>query len=285
MSKRKKHEEAEHENTERWAVSYLDMVTVMMCLFIVLYAMSSVDQVKYNQLASSLAQSFGDGGGGSSQVLDGGDGILTKDVPVTQAADEAGGNQDGNVGDMLVPEQMETVEMRAARQEVSDLSSVQEQIESALIGTDNAGNVSFKSDERGLLIGLVSTDVFFQAESSRLTEHANETLAVIAPVLGNATYNLAVEGHANTLPTTRYASNWELSSERATTVLRQIQSAGPVDPGRLRAVGMGDAHPVQDPGVDPIIANRRVDIIVMSAAPEDVRNLIPDVVAEGSAAA
>lgn len=285
MSRRRKKVEEEHENHERWAVSYLDMITVMMCLFIVLYAISSVDQVKYEQLASSLSQSFGDGGGGASKVLDGGDGILTKDVAKPQAADEAGGNRDGNVGDMLVPEQMESTELRAARQEVQDLSSVQEQIESALIGTDNAGNVSFKIDERGLIIGLVSTDVFFEAESSRLTGHARDTLAVIAPVLSAATYNLAVEGHANTLPTTRYASNWELSSERATTVLRQVVDAGPVDPGRLRAVGMGDAHPVEDPNVDPIVANRRVDIVVMSAAPEDVRNLIPQVMAEGSAAA
>lgn len=264
-------EPEEHANTERWAVSYLDMITVMMCLFIVLFAMSSVDQVKYEQLAQSLAAGIPGSGGGQDTIVDGGAGIL----------DNSGVQPEGkqSTGNELLLELIsaDSPQMQAARAEYATLDELESQIRAGLVGSQSEKDVTLTIDDRGLVIGLVSTDVFFEAESSKLTDQAHEAINVISPVLASVENAIAVEGHANTLPTTRYASNWELSSERATTVLRSVVAAGGIDPGRMRAVGMGDAHPVQDPNVDPIIANRRVDIIVVSAAPEEVRNLLPQV--------
>lgn len=269
-------EPEEHSNAERWAVSYLDMITVMMCLFIVLFAISSVDQVKYEQLAQSLAAGIPGSGGGAQSLTDGGAGILDNTGTQPEGAEAPGAAS-------ILDAASESLEMQAARAEYGELHDLEQQMRAGLAGTQSEQDVTFKIDSRGLVIGLVSTDVFFEADSSRLTERAHDAIGAIAPVLAGVENAVAVEGHANTLPTTRFASNWELSSERATTVLRSVVDAGGVDPGRMRAVGMGDAHPVQDENVDPIIANRRVDIIVMSDAPEQVRDLIPEVQEQGAA--
>lgn len=275
MSRRRKQEE-EHVNHERWAISYLDMVTVMMCLFIVLYAISSVDQVKYEKLAGSLSEGFGTASAEVS-VLDGGVGLQE-----TTGTKPDGVESPEDPFSVLKEQGISAGELEAARAEVADLREVENRIRQQLVGSESENDVTFTLDERGLVIGLVSTDVFFEAESSRLTGRADAAIDAIAPALGEVGNQIAVEGHANTLPTTRYASNWELSSERATTVLRAVVGTGGLEPGRLRAIGMGDAHPVvedaADPlAADPLVANRRVDIVVMSGAPENVRELIPQI--------
>jgi chemotaxis protein MotB len=265
--------EGEEVNVERWTTSYMDMVTVMMCLFIVLFAISQVDQQKFFALRDSLAVSFGEPSSTDTKLLDGGEGVLAADAVVPDTVDvtqESGGPVHGA---------QDTGTLAAAKQEVTEFTELQHQLEAALASYDVAGDVTFSITDRGLVIGLVSADVFFTAESAQLTDTSVRVVDAVGPVLGATPYALSVEGHANVLPTSRYPTNWELSSDRATQVLRRMVEHGTVPAGRIQAVGFGDAHPVQAEGQDPLTVNRRVDIVVLSDAPEAVRALMPDVVA------
>ncbi|WP_448070913.1 flagellar motor protein MotB [Georgenia yuyongxinii] len=264
----------EEVNVERWTVSYMDMVTVMMSLFIVLFAISQVDQQKFFALRDSFAATFGRPPGATVQVLDGGQGVLAADSVVPDPPDVtnySGGPVQGaeDAGNLL-----------AAQKEVADLQELQRLIQEALEERQAAADVSFAITERGLIIGLVSADVFFAAESAVLTDHALQVIDALSPVLAPRPYELSVEGHANNLPTRRYPTNWELSADRASQVLRRMIDPGQIEPGRMRAVGYGDANPLTAEGLDPLEVNRRVDIVVLSDAPEAVRVLMPQVAAE-----
>jgi chemotaxis protein MotB len=99
----------------------------------------------------------------------------------------------------------------------------------------------------------------------------------LAPTLNGLGEDLSIEGHANTLPTSgQYASNWELSSDRATKVLRHLVEVNGVLGTRIEAVGFGDTRPLVSGTDDAAMAtNRRVDLVVLSAAPDNVRALLP----------
>jgi chemotaxis protein MotB len=280
------HEE-EHENHERWAVSYADMMTVLCALFIVLYSMSQVDQVKYEALAQSLAEGFNNK---SASVLDGSDGVMESTI--------AGDPQDAvgaaapvapvppPVATPPVDPSVDPGELALAQQEASRLQDVQAQIEARLAAVGMGQQVRYTIDERGLVIGLVANDVFFDHGSAALQPAASTVLDAAAPVLVAIPDRISVEGHANVIPTSgRYATNWELSSDRATQVLRHLVETDGLPGARISAVGFGDTRPL-DPGSSPeaLATNRRVDLVVHSSMPETVRALLPGVVSGAHAA-
>lgn len=283
-------EPEEHVNHERWLVSYSDMITVLMALFIVLFAISQVDQEKYIALRESLAAGFGDGQVQvSTSVLEGGDGVLDGMTPADQQDQGTGGivQADAGLGEQgahptpaattaLDPELVE-----AAEQEAAHLEQVRDAIRAGLSAQGLGDVVRFRIDDRGLVLGLVADDVFFAPASAELTATARSVLDVAAPTLVGLQEQIAIEGHANVLPVSgRYATNWELSADRATRVLRHLVESDGMPGTRISAVGYGDARPVVA-GMDDasLAANRRVDLVVLSDAPERVRELLPTVVA------
>lgn len=240
---------------ERWLVSYADMITVLMCLFIVLFAMSTVDQKKYEDLANSLATGFG-----------------ATDVG---AIDTAEG--------VVVPEEMvgETdvgfTDLELAIQEVERLQSIMEQIDSNLEAQGLAHTVEYELNERGLTVRLVGSETFFDNNSITLSKVATRVLDSVAPALRDSPYEVSVEGHADKRQAAYpFATNWELASGRSTQVLRRLVEAGGMPPTRISSVGFGDARPIATGNSAKDLArNRRVDIIVLSDQPELVRSLIP----------
>lgn len=280
----KKHvEHEEHENHERWAVSYADMMTVLVGLFIVMYAVSQVDEVKYEQLRKSLAIGFGNdaptmlvGGGGA---LDSGEAVqITPDLTVELPTET-----------MLVenkpqtPAEAQTEAERltaAAVVEYERLEGIAERIQASLDAQQLSDRVRFRITERGLVVGMVADDVFFAADAAQLTPTAERVLDAVAPVLRELQEEISVEGHANVVPTAAYPTNWELSSDRATQVLRRLVETGGLPSTRTAAVGYGDARPL-DPSNTPeaMEANRRVDLVVLSPAPDEVRRLLPQLAA------
>ncbi|WP_454085666.1 OmpA/MotB family protein [Georgenia sp. Marseille-Q6866] len=260
------HEEEEEENSERWTVSYMDMVTVMMCLFIVLFAISQVDQQKFSELRQSLAAGFGDATpavtvvDGSSGVLDGAD---SPSVDVSPVDDAAGLSAlEGGPGEL-------------AREEAQALHAVRESIRTELEKEGLADEVRFSITERGLVIGLVSENTFFSPASAAMPRTSLEVVDTIAETLRPLENDILLEGHANPLPYTEpYDTNWELSADRATKVLRRMVEHEGIAPTRVRAIGYGDAYPAAE-GPDALDLNRRVDVVVLSNQPESVRTLLP----------
>jgi chemotaxis protein MotB len=263
----KKHEEEEHENHERWLVSYADMVTLLMCLFIVLFAMSQVDKAKFAALASGLSASFG--------------------APITALP---GTTPEGSVLDAL-PAPVDLAagiapEQKAAQADVEaagaydELAAARDKIDAALTAAGYGGSARYEIDERGLVVHIVADAVLFDAEEAVLRPDGQAILDAVAPTLTALPNVLRVEGHANHLPVTRggkWPSNWELSAYRATTVLTYLAGDGVPEP-RMYAAGYGSTQPLV-PETDPtaITVNRRVDIVVLSNASAEANALLPGI--------
>jgi chemotaxis protein MotB len=278
---RRKHEEhEEHENHERWAVSYADMMTVLLGLFIVLFAMSQVDQTKFEELRRSLAIGFGND---APSVLTQGSGVLSGlDTYQISPDFTAPAHMQPNVLATTPPTDLteEQKNRDLAETEYNRLQQLAEQLASALDGKGLLDRVDFHVTERGLVVGLKADDVFFAPNSADLSDVANQVIDSVAPVLRAIGDEVSIEGHANTLPAAgRYATNWELSSDRAVKVLRRLVEVGGVPGSRISATGYSDQRPVSDDHGDPLAANRRVDLVILSPVPEDVRAQLPEVAA------
>ena len=281
---RKKQEEEEHENHERWAVSYADMMTVLVGLFIVLYSMSQVDQVKFEQLRQSLAIGFGNR---APSIIEGSNGALTGVEAVEVTPDLS-----ADVGTDAVPPVAPAPEIEgmteeqlnylAAAVELNHLEEIADQVTGALNSQGLGDRVRLRITERGLVIGMVADDVFFGADAATLTGTALLVIDTVSPILAANPEQISVEGHANTVPSVRYPTNWELSSARATEVLRRMVDWGGIPGPRIAAVGFGDQRPMDEPGVNPLDANRRVDVVVLSGVPEEIRQLLPALAAQQS---
>ncbi|GGJ69483.1 OmpA/MotB family protein [Glutamicibacter ardleyensis] len=254
----------EPENHERWMASYMDMVTVLMCLFIVLYAMSTVDQGKFAALKDSLATGFGVE---DIQRIDTAEGVV---VP-PELSGTTGLLADTTLEGMG-PEEL----AKRAEAEHSELDALRKKIDAKLVETGHAGVAAYNIDARGLTVLLVSAETFFVPNSAELANEAEEIIDAISPILADSGKHIQVEGFADELrPIDPYPTNWELSASRATGVLRAMVEDGSVAPDHIASVGYGDARPLK--GNEKRSLNRRVDIVVLSDQPESVRNLLAQV--------
>ncbi|GAB3356485.1 flagellar motor protein MotB [Modestobacter lapidis] len=291
----KKHEEhEEHENHERWLVSGFDMMTLLFVLFVVLYAMSSIDAAKF----TAFAEGARDGAGAPVTILNDGaaiDAPVENDSPLkpVQVAQEAA--IDGTGPTEAEQAAAEAAAAHQAQQTAAEAVAAYEQLsraraalEAALAAAGQSGAAEFVIDERGLVVHVVSDPVLFAPESAALQPQGTVVLDAMAPTLLGLPNEIRVEGHANSIPVTRggpWPSNWELSAVRATTVLRHLAGPSGVPEGRISAAGYSSTRPLV-PDTDPsyVTANRRVDIVVLSTASAQANQLLPGLDAAASAA-
>jgi chemotaxis protein MotB len=271
--KHKGHEEEEHENHERWLVSYADMVTLLMCLFIVLYAISQVDKAKFAALASGLSESFGAPISALQSSTDGSSVLDSLPSPADIEAGIASGAQTSQsdvdaAAAKAAAQHAQQIEAEA-QSAYDQLAAIRDQIDAALTAAGYPGAAEYEIDERGLVVHVVSDGVLYDAESASLRADGVRVLNAITPELAVLPNQIRIEGHTNSIPVTPggpYPSNWELSTDRATTVVRYLISQG-MPAGRLSATGYADTQPLV-PNSDPtaVSVNRRVDIVVLSTA-------------------
>ena len=165
----------------------------------------------------------------------------------------------------------------AAQQEADHFKALEAKLSAALDGQGLGNRVDFRITDRGLVVAIVADDVFFASASAALQPTGLRVLDTIAPALRPLGEDIAVEGHANNLPIASplYPTNWELSAARAASVVRHLAD-DQVTPGRLEATGFGDTRPRFPVGSPQAVAgNRRVDLVVVSRQPAEVRALLP----------
>jgi chemotaxis protein MotB len=260
------HAEEEPENSERWLLTYADMITLLMVLFIVLFAIGQVDQKKFDKLHDGLANSFG-----QSTVLQGSNGLL--EGSSAQAADP---NDAVVTVQSLQSQRAAAAQARqaaaaqaAARRQQASMEAVRKRIVAALKkqGLDDA--VQFQTKEqRGLVVNVVTDRVLFDLGEATLRPQGVKVLDAIAPALKNLPNEMVIEGHTDNLPISdaRFASNWELSTQRATTVLRHLLTRG-LAARKVAAAGYADQRPLtQDSSAANRARNRRVAIVILSDA-------------------
>ena len=283
-SRRRRHlehdEEASH---ERWLVTYADMVTLLMVLFIIMFAMSTVDQKKFAELRNGLADGFGH----SINILNGANAMLDdtgavepgsnayaaaiQDLP---AAQQSAAQQAVNQAVDQAMQQQDQRQFADARAQVDNLVQIWHRMQSALAKKGLADDVRAKIDQRGLVVSLVSKHVVFEPNMATLTTRGQQILDTIAPVLTSLTEPIEVDGHTNQVKVAPkyYPTDWELSSARADTALRWLNEHDGLPDKRLSAAAFGHTKPLVNPklpGSQDI--NKRVDVIVLSQAPAATR--------------
>jgi chemotaxis protein MotB len=265
----KRHEEheehEEHVNHEAWVIPYADMLTLLMALFLVLFAVGRTDIEKFKKLAESFREEFGNGG--SAEIVSVGTGS-TGDTPI-----EGGSGVLDNVElrptAAEITEAIEVAEKTAAEVAVGELDEVREEIQ-VLADQQGVGDkIAFRFEGRGLVLTILDDSVLFEGGQATLQPAGISILELVTGSLAALPNDIAIEGHTDSRPisTSRYPSNWELSTSRATSVLRYMLLQG-FDPARVSAAGYADTRPVGDNATPEGQAmNRRVEIVVVSDIP------------------
>ncbi|GAW51223.1 MULTISPECIES: OmpA/MotB family protein [unclassified Nocardioides] len=285
-ARRRRHEEPEEpDNHERWLVTYADMLTLLMVLFIVMFAMSQVDDRKYAALRSGLAEGFG----AESSTMSGTDSILEDRPPAagpelisSQIFQALPDEQRQLVVDAVNAEETRRVQRTyaEAETEADKLEIVRKKLMAALVRAGLEHDVRTTIDERGLVVSLVSRHVVFQADIAELSERGRAVVDTLAPVLREVPNALRIDGHTNQEPVQPrlYATDWDLSAARAVTVLRRLNEQGRVPQERLSLSAFGHERPLVDPRLpDSQQVNKRVDIVVLPDTDVESSALIDDV--------
>jgi len=280
--RREEHEEhEEHENHEAWVIPYADMLTLLMCLFLVLFAVGNVDKQKFEKLSESMRAEFGSGASekvvslgeeASIGPLLGGESLFESVTPTTATpsiviADP--GAIDADIGPAIIAPIVEVVvtDEVAAQQSYDELLALQQLVHERAEARGLQDAVGFRFENRGLVVTIITDQVLFEESSATLQPVGIEILELVAEVLRASPNNISIEGHTDSRPISsgRFPSNWELSTARATSVLRHLTENIGFDPTRLSAAGYADTRP-RDTNDTPEGAarNRRVEVVVTS---------------------
>ena len=248
MAKKKK--PGEHENLERWMVSYSDFVTLLFATFVVLYALSQVDLSEYTKLEDGMKKAFNNPSLISGQVS-------IFDNQGTTILDNTSADS------FVAPLMLEYVSQKYEEQAYKE---IKEKIEQMTKNGDLEG-VEAKITNEGLVITFKNDFVFFSG-SAALTEKATKLLDNIGATISEkfALHYIKVEGHTDNQPinTYLYPSNWELSSARSSSIIRYLSSRFKFMPNIFSAVGYADTRPVADNSTEQGRAkNRRVEILIL----------------------
>ncbi len=237
MSAHEQHEEEEHENAERWLITYADMITLLLAFFIMMYSMSVLDLQKFEALAHAMGNAFG---AGAAHVVTG------------RAAGEGRQGRPGTDGGAAGVSRARLASAIRGQFRRSLPPRLRDSVEAMQRG--GAVTIRMKADS-----------VTFAAGEAALTEDARRILDAIGPTLRQAGAPILVEGHTCDLPISsgRFPSNWELSAQRAGYVMAHLVRCGGVPPERISAAGFADTRPlVPNTGEANRKRNRRVDIVV-----------------------
>lgn len=251
MAGRRKHDD-EHENHERWLVSYADFITLLFAFFVVMYAISSVNEGKYRVLSNSLVNAFRNVTTNSDSVK------LVTQTSVTAPLPQ-----------ISRPIHTVSAQEEAARAQLRQrMRDVAEQVRRVLEPLVRGGQVSVNEGAHGISIEI-NASVLFSPGEAQLSGDAVRALRAVGEVLSQGDFPVNIEGHTDNIPIANvlFPSNWELSAVRASTVARLFIDAG-VDARRLSAAGFAEQRPLADNSTpEGRMRNRRVSIRIESMLP------------------
>jgi chemotaxis protein MotB len=252
--RRRQHEE--HENEERWLLTYADMITLLMALFMVLFSISSTNVSKLKDLQKSLQDAF------SGKVLPGGQSLL-----------ETGANDMTKVAleqpPTVSPPNTAAAGAVAAREqragEQASFERLKREVDAEVRREHLQGKVSTRITVRGLGIRILSDGLLFDSGQADVKPAGAGLLSKLAPLLRRESgHQVVVQGHTDNVPITgsQYPSNWELSTARASAVVRVLLRKR-LPPERMEASGRAQLDPVSPNATDGGRAkNRRVEIVL-----------------------
>jgi chemotaxis protein MotB len=258
------HHEAEHEEGERWLVSFADMMTLLFALFMVLFSISSVNTSKFNELQKSLHDAF------SGAVLSGGKSILASGSSDT--ANPKASSVEPPLPSLTPLKSLNEQTSKNAAEEAQKAKAEQQSFNNLKRRVDNlakkaglSGKVNVTVRRRGLQIQLLTDKVFFNSGDATLEPEAKDLVSKIGGIVRDERdHPVVVEGYTDSQPISngRYSSNWSLSGARASAVVEDFAHVG-VLANRMSLQGYGSQQPIDtNSTAEGRAKNRRVDIIL-----------------------
>ena len=276
MSRRKRHEE--HVNHERWLVSYADFITLLFAFFVVLYASSQVDKRKVGKLALSIQVAFQEMG-----VFDASNTLIplsdSEAIPFSQVQVVENDERTSDMRRFVQP-----MKGQLSPSPSAPLKNIQAELEKALAPEIKDHVVDVKARREGLIVSLREIG-FFVSGSAALRPSSKDAIDRLAAVLKSRTEALRIEGHTDNVPihNEHFESNWELSTARASDLIKVFIVRYGLEPERLSASGYAEFHPVaSNDSADGRARNRRVDIVILNPTPQEFLPPKPSVVPFGA---
>jgi chemotaxis protein MotB len=249
MRRRRRRIAYDHENHERWLISYADFITLLFAFFVVMYGISAVNEGKYRILASSLGTAFGK---------------APADVAVPQLSTVE-----------LPPEvRQRTLKQQQAIEEQEHMTDVASSLLDVMGPLVKEGKVRVTQSRRGVSIEI-NANVLFQPGRAELAPQSLAVLRAVADTLKNEPFNLEITGHTDNIPISNslFPSNWELSAVRASSVVRLLADSG-IAPARLFAIGREASQPLaSNDTAEGRARNRRVELMILSGMPDVVEEI------------
>ena len=271
MSRRKK--PVRHVNHERWLVSYADFITLLVAFFVVLFASSQVDKRKVGKLALAIQVAFQEMGvfqASTTQVpVD-----LSRPMPFSNVQSIENVELNASVGRVTSHPQGTL----SGGKENGDLAQLQAELATARAAEIERKEIAMRRDPDGLVISLREVG-FFERGSAFMKSASQPAFARIATMLRQHECRLRVEGHTDNVPVhnSQFSSNWELSTSRATEIVRLLLIREGYSPVRLSAAGYAEFHPIaSNRTAEGRSMNRRVDLVVLRQEPSDVSAAPPN---------
>lgn len=252
MRRRRAHEA--HENLERWLITYADLITLLMIFFVVMYALSKLDQTKYAVFAQALQAEFRN----ADAILEA---PSSSAFLPTSPVDEAPTPRTGEGPDSVPPETKHRLLQRER-----ELQQMQAELEKTIRDHGLEGRVSVANVPRGIVLRLNDL-VLFELGKADLRPEAHALLDELAQLFAQIRGTISVEGHTDNIPIgshSPFRDNWELSTARALSVVRYFTEVKRLDPRKFVAVGYGEYRPlVPNTSDQNRQKNRRVEIVIL----------------------
>ena len=252
MKRKKKHEE---HIDESWLIPYADVLTLLLALFIVLFAASEVDSQKFQQISDSF-----------NEVLQGGSGVLEHEASVEQFGDTV---------QLPSPAELEDIEKTSQmtlEQDLKELVELQEKIEGYIEDKGLSTKLETEMTSKGLVL-QITEGVLYYSGSADITEDSRTIAEEISNLLvTDPARKILIEGHTDNVPTAsdKFPSNWELSSARAINFMKILLENEDLEPEKFSATGYAEYQPVASNDTEKGRAeNRRVEVLISPYAEEN----------------
>ena len=266
----------EHGNHEAWAVPYADLLTLLLAFFVVMYALSSVNESKYREMADSLSIAFGGTPRTIAPVQVGKNPVQSSVWEIPSPIRSGAGPMSAMLSPASDPSQLPSMasQMRMPVtlrdpdrlvQAQQQMDRVEHELTHTLAPLIDAKLITVRRNDLWIEV-QINSDILFATGSATLDGNARNTLSRLATVLRQAPNGLRVEGYTDNQPiaTAQFPSNWELSAARAASVVHLLADQG-VAPQRLAMVGYGEFRPRADNTTEAgRNANRRVVLIILA---------------------
>ncbi len=253
-------------NHERWLVSYADFITLLFAFFVVLYASSQVDKRKVGRLALSIQVAFQELG-----VFETSNTLIplndSEPVPFSKIQVIENAERTADMERFVQPMKGDLAPALSV-----PMKNIQAELEKALAPEIRNRVVEVKARREGLVVSLREIG-FYEVGSAALRPTSKDAIDRLAQVLQSRTESLRIEGHTDNTPihNNHFTSNWELSTARASELIKVFIESYAFEPRRLSASGFAEYHPVSaNDSPEGRSRNRRVDIVILNPPPTEV---------------